>query len=452
MTPRSRGLWHCAWPSLVKVLVIGKYPPLQGGVSAACYHAALEAASLGHDVQIVTNAQLAASTNRCGVLPENDTDSPTVRVHYIRPVRERTFIPWSQPHCSLLAGLGLRVAEKTKPDLIVGWYMEPYGLAAALVATLRNLEFSLIHAGSDIGRLAKNRDLAAAYSAAFQKCRHVLTSSVLAKNLVTTFGVRMEQVVTAGWRPVDSPSRSSKPRGAGAYLTRLLSKFNYKAFYDDCSSEFAHLLERFEPSPTLLGDDSPIVAIFGKIHSAKGHFHIVPALARALEATQAKFRFLFNLSGDEANICDLLNQVLRYPNLARVTIAIPILHPKLVPELLHHCDIVCCLDHEFPFSPHQPRVIREALAAEAAVICSRESFEKSIPFAAQTLKEGCEIVEDPSDSEQLSGALCRLLQDRDLLRRRQLNGRQVSWVIEKVLPREGPLVQLIRAFEAPSSR
>ena len=53
-------------------------------------------------------------------------------------------------------------------------------------------------------------------------------------------------------------------------------------------------------------------------------------------------------------------------------------------------------------------------------------------------QEFCEIVEDPSDPEPLSASLRALLGDRDLRRRRQIAGRQVSRLLEEVAPPEGP--------------
>ena len=41
----------------MRICVIGKYPPIQGGVSARNYHMAHELAKRGHQVHVVTNAR-----------------------------------------------------------------------------------------------------------------------------------------------------------------------------------------------------------------------------------------------------------------------------------------------------------------------------------------------------------------------------------------------------------
>ena len=41
----------------MRVCLIGKYPPIQGGVSMRTYHMAHELAKRGHQVQVITNAR-----------------------------------------------------------------------------------------------------------------------------------------------------------------------------------------------------------------------------------------------------------------------------------------------------------------------------------------------------------------------------------------------------------
>jgi hypothetical protein len=48
----------------VKICIIGKYPPIQGGVSMRTYWHAHGLATLGHEVHVVTNAKEAVSPFR----------------------------------------------------------------------------------------------------------------------------------------------------------------------------------------------------------------------------------------------------------------------------------------------------------------------------------------------------------------------------------------------------
>ena len=48
----------------MKICIIGKYPPIQGGVSMRTYWHAHGLATLGHEVHVVTNAKEAVSPFR----------------------------------------------------------------------------------------------------------------------------------------------------------------------------------------------------------------------------------------------------------------------------------------------------------------------------------------------------------------------------------------------------
>jgi glycosyltransferase involved in cell wall biosynthesis len=48
----------------LKICIIGKYPPIQGGVSMRTYWHAHGLAALGHEVHVVTNAKEAVSPFR----------------------------------------------------------------------------------------------------------------------------------------------------------------------------------------------------------------------------------------------------------------------------------------------------------------------------------------------------------------------------------------------------
>ena len=431
----------------MRVLTVGKYPPLQGGVSAACYHAALEAVDAGHELAIVTNANLAGPTNRVGLTRPSKPDTPTVSIHQIKSIPEGSFIPWYRPDLSQLVGLGLLVARDLRAELVVGWYLEPYGMAASAIASLLGLPLCIIHAGSDVGRLAANEDLRSSYEAVMRSARFVLTTAAISDE----FGLRRDHVVSPGWRPVVRPGRRTRLMRQNAFIRDLVADFNYQEFYKTCPPRLLDLIVRFSPSPELLARGTPIVAMFSKIHPAKGYFQLVAALNRVLESG-LEVRLLVTLSGDERRVYDLLYAIhTEFPMLAGRTIALPILHPAIMPELLQICEIVCCLDHKFPIKPHQPRLVREALAAQTALICSRESVAKSGAFQQFAGDETCEIVENPDDVEALSEALEKLVVNPELRRRRQINAGAISSVIEAARPPEGPLLRLIRAVETDTN-
>jgi len=72
----------------VRICIIGKYPPIQGGVSMRTYWHAHGLAALGHEVDVVTNAKEAVSPFRIYMRPEDWARCPasygagSVTVHW----------------------------------------------------------------------------------------------------------------------------------------------------------------------------------------------------------------------------------------------------------------------------------------------------------------------------------------------------------------------------------
>src|SRR5262245_43428660 len=118
----------------MRVLIIGKYPPLQGGVSAQTYWTARALANRGYDVDVVTNATEAPQGLRAFL--DGDAEQwcsgPVgrghVRVHPTGPLPRNGFLPWSNPFASKLFGRALEVIGPHGCDGILGWYFEPFGL------------------------------------------------------------------------------------------------------------------------------------------------------------------------------------------------------------------------------------------------------------------------------------------------------------------------------------
>ena len=151
---------------------------------------------------------------------------------------------------------------------------------------------------------------------------------------------------------------------------------------------------------------------------------------------------------DYSLLCDAHANGSKPRNLAARTVLLPIIHPALMPGLFAHCDIVCCLDSCFPVKPHQPRVIRETLAASSALVCSRESADKSGIQMHLTSGQNCEIIEDPHDTDHLSLTIRNLLTNRDYRRRLQIHGYNLSPILEKSINYENPLEQLADAYQS----
>lgn len=140
---------------MANILYISKYPPIEGGIAAKTYWLAKALAGRGHIIHLVTDAydvDEQYSIANVGSAPE----MPGVSIH-----RADQEVPWHIPNDShraiSLLDKALEIVETTKPDLIIGGYLVPYGIMAFQLSRLTGIPFVLMHGGSDIHKfLLKN--------------------------------------------------------------------------------------------------------------------------------------------------------------------------------------------------------------------------------------------------------------------------------------------------------
>src|SRR5437660_5118294 len=103
----------------MRICLVGKYPPIEGGVSAQAFWAARGLAERGHEVFVVTNATEVEPEFRVQLEPDDFSfltpefpNGGAVRLCQPEPSSRRmTHIPMSNPFVSKLAGMAARVVE-----------------------------------------------------------------------------------------------------------------------------------------------------------------------------------------------------------------------------------------------------------------------------------------------------------------------------------------------------
>jgi len=171
--------------------VIGKFPPIQGGVSMRTYWTAHSLAKRGHDVHVVTNAKEAEPPFRMHMRPRDwkrcggRYGDGAVTVHWTDPVDgAQSYIPMASPFVSKLAGLAARAHAEHGFDVVYSHYLEPYGVAAHLVSQMARLPHVVRMAGSDAGRLWHHRQLAPLYDHVLQSAATVVAAGTVADRAV----------------------------------------------------------------------------------------------------------------------------------------------------------------------------------------------------------------------------------------------------------------------------
>ena len=130
------------------VLLIGKYPPCQGGIASTAFW-------LAHTLKKRQGMTWSVVTCR----PENYSSEPCIEdpALQVKIVGEQNSRPWFIPGDDLLiaqlASAGLELAKKNRPDVVEANYLAPFAIAGWMVAKALDRPFVIRPAASDIAKL-----------------------------------------------------------------------------------------------------------------------------------------------------------------------------------------------------------------------------------------------------------------------------------------------------------
>lgn len=131
----------------MNVLLLGKFPPCQGGIAAKTYWLVRALAECGISYDIVTLVPEVYRSAATGPLPDG--------VH-LRALTSETS-PWFLPGTDLaverIVSAALALAKERTPDIVEANYLAPFGIAAFIVSRLLKTPLLLRHAGSDLAKL-----------------------------------------------------------------------------------------------------------------------------------------------------------------------------------------------------------------------------------------------------------------------------------------------------------
>ncbi len=445
---------------------------MQEETAAAAWFAARAAAMDGMSLAVVSGSAAAGATRRAVIdmphersanaLASRLTLSRTAPGPHSRSVHATPDVSPGE-EASRLVGLALRTAEARQPDLIIGWQLEPWGVAAAHAARLANLPYSLICHDGDPAVWTRDEDLHETYRAVVAGATHVMAPDPGGRTPLASLGLKSERWLPDMPRAVSPPGAlevvesDAAPGEAGGFraplLSRLLGDFDYASAYARESVPLRAAILELQPRPALLDEDSPVVAILDDARPGSGHDALIEALRRLIDTGTWDFRLLILLSGEPRSLEDALARIRAGDGpvgeaLARRTILMPTVHPSLMPELLAQCDVVCCLDRPTGENTRRSRRVREALAAGAATLCSAEAVAGSGIQRHLVAGRNCAIVPHPSDAAALGDALRRLIKNEQHRRGLQIGARHLSSMIEGSLARWNPLRRLAEAASA----
>lgn len=388
----------------MKICLIGKFPPIEGGVSTRTYWTAHGLARRGHEVHVVTNAKEVLPPFRMHMRAEDWQrceavyGAGSVKLHWTDPVdRSQFYIPMASAFVSKLAAIAARAHSQHRFDVILSHYMEPYGIAGELAARMTGMPHVVRMAGSDAGRLWRHPQFEVLYDHVLRSAEIVVATGAVAERAIGR-GVDPARLALGGGFVV--PEGVFTPFGATLDLPLLLAEI--------------------EQDPILrsqvwggLSPDLPYFGVYGKLGDSKGSFALLAALHRLKQrgievgllalahgrpVVERRFRVM-------TRKLDLFDRVLQ----------LPFLPNWRVPEFLRGCIAVCALEQDFPIVFHSPIVAREVLLCGACLVGSTEMIRKLPAYERLPDGYGCVAVADVRDIEALSERLAAIVQDREPL-------------------------------------
>ncbi len=382
----------------MRICIIGKFPPIQGGVSMRTYWTAHALAARGHEIHVVTNAKEAQAPFRMHMRAEDwercdgTYDKGSVTVHWTDPVdRSQSYIPMASPFVSKLAGVAARVHRERPFDVIYSHYLEPYGVAAHLAAQMTRVPHVVRMAGSDAGRLWHHPQLEPLYDHVLRSAELVIAIGSVADRAIR-HGVDPNRIAAGGAFVV--PDDLFTPEGRAIDLAALRVEIGSDADLRDL------LWGGFT-------GDRPYVGVYGKLGETKGSFALLSALHQLNGLDVGLVALAHGGRAVERHFRERATEL----GLERRILQIPYLPHWRVPEFLRGCLAVCCLEQDFPIRVHAPIIPREVLLSGTCLVASTELLRKLPAYGKLPHGYGCVAIEDVNDTAALSDRLAAIVQD-----------------------------------------
>lgn len=385
----------------MRICLIGKYPPIEGGVSASNYWLANGLAERGHEVTVVTNADEVEDAYRMRFLPGDkelyapsfpETGGSVSVFTTQRPGRRMTHIPTHNPFTTKLAGLATQTIRARGCEAIFAYYFEPYAIAAYLASAWTGIPWVVRHAGSDLDRLMAVPELGTAYKEALRAADGVLTRSRQLADRFLGAGVPNHRLFRT--EPFSPPASFFNP-GAKPLTVDELPKV--VAPVSPAGERVA-----FDPS-------RPTIGIYGKVGAAKGSFDLLHALS-ILRGEGLSFQFLALTQGRGL---PAFARAVRDLELDDRTWILPFMANWHIPSFIRTCTAVCFLERDFPVKIHSPVVSNEIFAAGGCLVVSGEIARKHVNRDSIVDGETVLLVDDPKDHDELAAKLRRAVEDPD---------------------------------------
>lgn len=323
----------------MKICFIGKYPPIEGGVSSQNYWLARGLGERGHEIFIVTNAYEVSADYRIK-LSDRDIDEyqpDGVIVYNTNPFIKSSYIPYANPFVTKLSSIATKIIKDFDIDVIYSHYFEPYCVAGYIAKTLTSKPLIVRHAGSDISRLYNDSNLNWLYTEILQNSDLVISPPSTAE-VIKSLGIKTE---------IDSSAKSGVNNN---FFSPNISPIDWNDFIEDYKNE-------------------PVILMYGKAGETKGSVDIL----HILKYLRSNFKFVYITSPNSFSYLKSISKELSIENNVKLVSFVSNIE---IARFIKASSIVCFLERNFPIPIHSPVIPREVMAVGTCLVISEEIFNK----------------------------------------------------------------------------
>lgn len=368
----------------MKICIISKYPPIEGGVSSGIYWLARGLGELNHKVHVVTNCMEVEGDYREEILENKpgQFEPKNVRVHSTA-CDTPFFIPSYNPYIPKLVNIAIEVIRKYDIDLIYSEYLMPYGVAGLMAKYITKKPFMVAHAGSDITRLFDSPSLKSLFIEIFKGADKISATQRHSRKILRRCKISRDKFIIGLRRSID-----------------------LKAFHPDVKPFDMSLCLRKNKKEKI-----PTFLYIGKVSKLKRTFNFVDACS---VIKKEEFRLIFVVGNNERSL--LLRKHVHSKGLGEKAVFLPFQAPWRIPSLINSATCVVSPEtSEEPYLPkntHYPKIAREAMACGRCVVIGKGVAEKGV---YRMLQDGVNsYIVDPDNTKEFARRLQSIVKSPDI--------------------------------------
>lgn len=405
----------------MKICLIGKITPIQGGVSRQNFWLAYALAKEGHDVHLVTNANEVEEEYRLigGRVDGEEDSSPfqevrdNLTIHFTDDRKSYAYIPFANPFVSKITSIAVEVIREYECEIILGYYFEPYGISAYFASKITGVPFGLRHAGSDVGRLMRHPDLNYLYKDMIKSADFIYCSNSTGRRFLE-LGVPHDKLSIM--RMASYPEHIYTPDRDPLDILTHLKQAAPEIKMPICKT----LMEQLHHSN--FNAKLPTVGIYGKLGETKGSYDLIAALGK-LKKSGVRFNFLALTSSRTESLKELYRKIVE-ADIQDYTVWLPFVPHWDVPRFIKLCDAVCFLERDFSIPIHRPGVAMEIMLCGGCLILSHEIAQKQ-RFEQELIDKKTVLLVDPKNIDELASQLQYVFDNVERAQKIGLAGREV---------------------------